>query len=80
MTPIDVTAKNPIPGQDPIEMLRAIMKAFMLLLNRQPNCLIEFNHQELASFPYGDFRLASFSDYNGNQTFMLVRSDDAEVH
>lgn len=80
MEPIDAQIKNPFPGEDPIEMLRAMVMAFMVLLSKQPNMGCEFSLKELREFPYECFDLNAFADeVDGSQTFMLT-SRSKEKH
>lgn len=63
----------------PVDMLRAVTMAFMVLLSRQENMSFEITLKEMQTFPYDCFRLAATGDpETKTQTFMLV-SENGKV-
>jgi len=71
---IDANTPGMFPGEDPIEMLRGMTMAFMVLLATQPNMTFEVSRETMENFAYHEYKLdASFDPVTGARTFMLTR-------
>ena len=76
MAPFDAPRRD-----DPVEMLRGLTMAFMVMLSKQPNMCYEITHELICSFPFDEYKLSAIEDdVTGNKTFMLILEDEGALH